>query len=106
MQICGCCRKNESRAEVPPFCVPPITKLTRTIKAVAARVLMRKISACCHRFADAVGAALVSSAETKWLGARRGERLYNREFNRALRQPGFRVRPAMSRLKDSRESGK
>src|SRR2546423_7346421 len=29
MQISGCCRKNESSADVPPFCVPPITKSTR-----------------------------------------------------------------------------
>src|SRR5437870_5080108 len=32
MQISGCCRKNESSADVPPFCVPPMTKSTRMFR--------------------------------------------------------------------------
>jgi hypothetical protein len=34
MQISECCRKNESSADVPPFCVPPITKSTRILVAL------------------------------------------------------------------------
>src|SRR6266487_983209 len=44
MQISGCCRKNESSADVPPFCVPPITKSTR--------IFQPQIDTDFHRFCN------------------------------------------------------
>src|SRR5438552_10013976 len=59
MQISGCCRKNESSADVPPFCVPPITKSTR--------ISQPQIDTDFHRFCntDSVVAAFVLKRRTK-----------------------------------------
>src|SRR5438045_3579198 len=63
MQISGCCRKNESSADVPPFCVPPITKSTRMFQP--------QIDTDFHRFCkiDGVVAAFVLKRRTKKTGA-------------------------------------
>src|SRR5437660_9867955 len=59
MQTSGCCRKNESSADVPPFCVPPMTKSTR--------ISQPQIDTDFHRFCntDSVVAAFVLKRRTK-----------------------------------------